>query len=312
MLIVSFLCALFVQINEASYSSYGSHLISSHKGLLLQNPAPWNLRSVAGSKAFFSDQPFEPEATNNRVPVFILDNGIPESHPEFLGKVKTRVVVAKDEASCPYTHRHGCYVASLIGGAMLGACKSVDYYDIQVCGCDEKCSYKNLVAGLAETISIVTELRASNQLPLDRIAIVNISISRDNDLDFSAADILIKMLKDLNVLVIVAAGNENDDACKHFPASLNDVLAVGATTKQGLRAPFSNYGRCVEVWAPGADILVADVLSPLGYCSMQGTSLSSPFIVGLAANFASGPGPHTIDSITQKVLSRAAQYNPKE
>ena len=108
--------------------------------------------------------------------------------------------------------------------------------------------------------------------------------------------------RQMGVLSVVAAGNEDQDACNTSPASSSDALTVGATDIDDSRAYFSNWGTCVDIFAPGVNIMSTMPDQYLQYLS--GTSMATPLVAGLAAYLASYDGVHTPDDITYSLMRR--------
>merc|ERR1719412_2458339 len=88
---------------------------------------------------------------------------------------------------------------------------------------------------------------------------------------------------DAGVTVVVAAGNSNGDACGFSPAFVPSAITVGSTTSTQSRSSFSNYGTCVDIWAPGSSILSAGISSDTSSSTKSGTSMACPHVSGGAA-----------------------------
>merc|ERR1719203_1605977 len=100
---------------------------------------------------------------------------------------------------------------------------------------------------------------------------------------YSSQDRAIRAATNAGVVVSVAAGNENSDACNFSPAFSKFAITVGSTTSRDARSSFSNFGRCVEIWAPGSSIVSASVSSDTRSRSLSGTSMACPHVSGGAA-----------------------------
>jgi len=110
------------------------------------------------------------------------------------------------------------------------------------------------------------------------------------------------------VIMVVAAGNSNDDACSASPASTPGAITVGATDQNDQRADFSNYGRCVDLFAPGVDIVSADSDSATATATHSGTSMASPHVAGAVALQLAATRSTSAD-ITSAAITSAASRN---
>ena len=312
---------LWLFFSAAAAASYGKHLYATHKGLLMQNPAPWYLRTTADSKSFLSSQQASPPL-EDFVHVFVLDDGLQESHPELKGKIHGKIVVCEDSKTMAARRgEHGTQVASLIGGATLGISKSVSFHDVKVCCYNEQhreekvsedrnCNPINLISGLVAVMKAISDLRIRKEMKASKIPIISISLCSPEFLPSDTVENMVSNLISYGALVVVSAGNGASNACEFIPARMKNVVTVGASSADGTHASFSNFGECVDLWAPGVDILVADTFSPLGYSIQSGTSYAAPLVSGLAANIISLPGVHTVDSITKRLLEEPKIWRP--
>jgi len=118
-----------------------------------------------------------------------------------------------------------------------------------------------------------------------------------------ALDAAVKGLVDHGISVAVAAGNDNNDACGHSPAAEPSVLTVGATTTTDERSSFSNFGTCVDLFAPGSNIAGADYASSSGGVYMSGTSMATPHVAGDLAIIRAAQPNLSAKAAQAKVLS---------
>ena len=119
-------------------------------------------------------------------------------------------------------------------------------------------------------------MRANRVLP----AVANMSLGGGAS---SATDTATNNLANSGVVVVVAAGNSNADACNYSPARASGAFTVGSTTSTDVRSSFSNYGSCVDIFAPGSSIRSAWYTSTTATNTISGTSMASPHVAGAAA-----------------------------
>jgi subtilisin family serine protease/uncharacterized protein YneF (UPF0154 family) len=166
---------------------------------------------------------------------------------------------------------HGTEVASVIAGTNVGVAKSANIIVAQVLDClgDGKNS------DLIDSISWIIE---THQKP----AIINMSLGGDRSPSIENA---VKAAIAAGIPVIVAAGNSNIDACTQTPAAVSEAITVAASTQKNTKAKFSNFGPCVDIFAPGVDILAATTpeKSRNGWNFASGTSFAAPMVAGVAA-----------------------------
>ncbi|KAJ8041092.1 Cuticle-degrading serine protease [Holothuria leucospilota] len=214
---------------------------------------------------------YSPKGTGSGVSVYVLDTGINANHNDFGGRASTSS--SMDFHSNPNNgvdcHGHGTHCAGTVGGSSYGVAKSVTLYGVRVLGCFGSGSNSGIVNGMDYVGGRSGSRVASMSLG------GGASITTDN---------AVTNLYNDGVPVIVAAGNENQDACNVSPARASRVAyTVGATDSSDAIASFSNWGTCVDIFAPGVSIRSASHSSNTGSTTMSGTSMACPHVAGAAA-----------------------------
>ncbi|XP_071847111.1 aqualysin-1-like [Apostichopus japonicus] len=213
---------------------------------------------------------YSAKGTGSGVSVYVLDTGINPSHNDFGGRASTSS--SMDFHSNPNSgidcHGHGTHCAGTVGGSTYGVAKSVTLYGVRVLGCFGSGSNSGITAGMDYVGGRSGKRVASMSLG------GGASITTDN---------AVANLYNDGVPVIVAAGNENQDACNVSPARAAKAYTVGATDDSDSIASFSNWGTCVDIFAPGVDIRSASHSSNSGSTTMSGTSMACPHVAGGAA-----------------------------
>ena len=207
-------------------------------------------------------------ATGGTVYAYVVDTLVDTAHPDFGGRAKN-VFSVVGTAATPLTKcaGHGTHVAGIIGGSTYGVAKNVQLRGVRVLDC----AGSGTVSGIIEAVDWI---RGHAERP----AVANMSLGGNLSPALNAA---VSSLVQSGVSVAVAAGNEKADACASSPASAAGVLTVAATTRTDARAVFSNWGRCVDIYAPGAEILSTGAGG--GTATFSGTSMASPHVAGAMA-----------------------------
>ncbi|MEU4211978.1 S8 family peptidase [Streptomyces sp. NPDC026206] len=216
------------------------------------------------------DSRFNATSTGEGATAYVMDTGIDYTHPDFGGRAKNGtdlVTSGGDGADCPTGSGHGTHVAGVIGGAAYGVARRATLVSVRVLDCTGKTTIAKFIAGfdyVARTAVPASVLNASLSGPASQA--VNTAVGN---------------VAARGVPLVVAAGNENDNACNHSPAGTLTALAVGATDRLDRMTDFTDYGPCARILAPGADI-VSDRIGG-GTTTKSGTSQAAPHVAGVAA-----------------------------
>jgi subtilisin family serine protease len=212
------------------------------------------------------------DGTGAGVTVYVLDTGIVANHTDFGGRVAAGFSAFSDNIGSTDCNGHGTHVAGVVGGLSHGVATASTLVPVRVLDCDGSGSVSTLLAGL----DWVMERQSLSPGP----AVVNMSLGGAPS---SALDLQIARVITAGITTVVAAGNGNQDACGSSPGRVSGAITVGASNEQDQRASFSNYGSCVDLFAPGTNILSASHASPTATAVTSGTSSAAPFVAGVAA-----------------------------
>ncbi|WP_078900650.1 S8 family peptidase [Streptomyces sp. SBT349] len=241
--------------------------------------ASWGLDRI-DQRVLPLDHQYNVARTGAGTTVYVVDSGIDFSHSEFGGRALRGPDYVGDGLGSADCNGHGTHVAGTVGGATYGVATQVSLVSVRVLGCDGQGAWSGIIAGF-------DWVAANARQP----AVVNASLGGGYN---QAANDAVDRLASRGVLPVVAAGNDSIDACQVSPASANWALTVGATDPNDVQSSFSNHGQCLEIYAPGRDILSARIGG--GITSKNGTSMASPHVAGVAALYKSvNPGASVQD-----------------
>lgn len=239
------------------------------------------------------------------VKVFILDTGVTATHSEFTGRMAPgRDSIGGGNASTD-CHGHGTHVASTVAGTTWGVAKRATIVPVRVLGCSGAGTSSSVIDGIDWAIS------QKGAGP----AVINMSLGAPS---FAPIDDAVARATAAGITVVAAAGNSNVDACTASPARAPSAVTVGATGNTDARASFSNWGACLDLFAPGVNITAALNGTATSSTVKSGTSMAAPHVAGAAALYlAATPGATPaqvaaalVDAARQSVVSSAGTGSP--
>ncbi len=210
------------------------------------------------------------------ITAYIIDTGIRADHNEFGGRVTVGFDAIGDGQNTNDCNGHGTHVAGTVGGATYGVAPQVSLVAVRVLNCTGSGSTSGVIAG----IDWATANHAAG-VP----AVANMSLGGGYSAALNTATQ--NAITD-GISFAVAAGNSNADACNFSPASTPNAITVGSTSSNDARSSFSNWGSCLDIFAPGSSIKSSWNTSATATNTISGTSMASPHVAGAAALILSG------------------------
>ena len=251
-----------------------------------QSDATWGLDRI-NQAALPLDGVYSYQASGSDVTAYIIDTGVQASHPEFGGRVQA----GYGEYAQTDCYGHGTHVAGTVGSSTYGVAKSVQIVPVQVLGCNGSGWDSDVIAGMDWVVS--------HHLAGVK-AVANISLGGGYSSAWNAA---VQRVVDDGIVVAVAAGNNNMNACSFSPSSAPAAITVGASTPDDYRADFSNYGSCLDIFAPGQ--LITSTVMGSSFATWSGTSMASPHVAGAAAILWSLHPEWTASEVSSSLIATA-------
>jgi subtilisin family serine protease len=267
-----------------------------------QTNSPWDL-DMLDSRTATLDQTYTYPNNGSSVTVYVLDSGIMRSHAEFASAtISTGYDFVDGDTTPQDCNGHGTSVSSLIAGATLGASKGVTLVPLRVLDCSGSGSTSNIISA-AEWI-------ASNRTP-GAPAVANLSfgynlVQHPEYASDTSLETAVQGLINSGVTVVAAAGNESTDACNDVPARLPSAITVASVNRAHAQSSFSNYGSCVDLYAPGESVNLASISSPTTFVVESGTSFSAPLTSAAAAQVLHDHPAWTPAQVAVDISARAS------
>jgi aqualysin 1 len=257
-----------------------------------QPGATWGIDRIDQHKLPLSGT-FSYSNTGAGVTAYVIDTGIRVTHNEFGGRASSGWDFVDNDADASDCNGHGTHVAATIGGTTYGVAKGVSLVAVRVLDCTGSGLWSWIIAG----IDYVTAQHQAGQPAVANMSLGGgANIALDQAVRNSIAD---------GVSYAVAAGNANANACAFSPARVGEAMTSGASTSTDAKASFSNWGSCMDWFAPGQDITSAWNSSDSATNTISGTSMASPHTAGVAALYLQS-FPSATPAAVQKALGSAA------
>jgi subtilisin family serine protease len=259
-----------------------------------QNPTPsWGLDRIDQVNLPLDNSYTYPNSGAG-VHAYMIDTGIRTSHTDFGGRASVGVDEIGDGQNGQDCNGHGTHTAGTVGGTNYGVAKNVLLVAVRVLDCNGSGTYSQVIAG----VDWVT----TNAI---KPAVANMSIGGSKS---TALNNAVTNSINSGVTYAVAAGNSNANACNYSPSSTTAAITVGASTSSDARASFSNYGSCVDIFAPGDTITSDYNTSDTAAAVASGTSMATPHVTGVAALYLSA-NPNATPAAVASALTSNATMN---
>lgn len=261
---------------EAGRLRKGFEILEEDKHMgIEQTPLSWGLDRIDQRSLPLDNRPFSITHHGKGVPIYIIDTGIYAEHSAFKGReVRQKSFVSGE--STGDQNGHGTHCSGTALGTAFGVAREASIISVKVLNRFGSGSF----SAVAKGVDFAVKDAAGS-------GVISLSLGGYKS---AIVDKAVRQASKRGMIVVIAAGNSRTDACSTSPAGMggngrsNGVITVGSTTIEDRFSPFSNYGKCVDILAPGSNINSAWIGSPGATRVLSGTSMSAPHVAGLAAS----------------------------
>jgi subtilisin family serine protease len=265
---------------------------------VIQTGATWGIDRIDQANLPLSTT-FSYVNTGVGVRAYIVDTGIRLTHTQVVGRAVTGYDAVTAGGTANDCNGHGTHVAGTVGGTTYGVAKAVTLVAVRVLACNGSGTNAGVIAGV--------DWVANNHV---KPAVANMSLGGGAN---TTLDNAVKAAVAKGVTFVVAAGNGNflgiaANACNYSPARVPEAITVGATTTTDAKASYSNYGTCLDIFAPGSGITSAWYTNDTATSTISGTSMAAPHVAGVAALYLQN-NPTATPAAVSGALTAGATLN---
>ena len=279
-----------IQEDKLKYDVLNNYeYVEKEQIVTISNIYQWGLDRIDQKSLPLNKRKYNPEYTGKDVNIYVLDTGVDTKHIEFNGgkaSYGNHYYNGKGDK-----HGHGTHVSSTVVGGNVGVSPNAHVIDVKVLGDKGSGSNINVIKGISWAVNDYKKTKKCSIISMSIGGLKSKSLNRAVDEAYSSG-----------LIVVVAAGNQNNDIKNYSPASANKAITVGSTTESDSRSYFSNYGQNVEIHAPGSSIIGAKANSKNLYTFKSGTSMSAPHVSGVIAQIMEKYGCDDLKKIKSELI----------
>ncbi len=287
---------------EPSLVVYGSSVSVNAAAADTQLSAPWGLDRIDQRNLPLNGK-YGYSLSGDGVTAYVIDSGMDFDHPEFGGRASLGADLVDTADGGEDCNGHGTHIAGIIGSATYGVAKDVSLKAIRVFDCDNASTVPTIIAGLDTTVALASGPSVIN-LSMAGVGSPSLQDAVENTVAEGLA-------------VVVSAGDVDTGVCGFAPANVEEALTVAASTIEDAKTSSSNFGPCIDVFAPGQNIPSTWLAG--GSMDASGTSQAAPHVTGVAALYLEAePGAPplvataSIEEIIRSHASAGKIANPGE